>query len=266
MNYYKATIQYDGTNYFGFQWQKGIPTIQDEFNKSLAQIVPGKITTMGASRTDTGVHALEQIVKITTEVEIDCETFVARFNQVLPPQINCISFLSCEGSFNPITASNGKEYRYFFTNNFQSSCIDQRFIANNPYKLNIELMKKCAELIAGTHDFHNFFSAGSNVKSTVRHVAVCELSEVDPHMVLPQSELFLLPGDLRQCYQLRIEGKGFLKQMVRHLMSALWLVGSGRITPEQFSSLLKGPKKTERLWKVASPRGLFLYRFQHTSP
>lgn len=261
MNYYKAIIQYDGTNYFGFQWQKGIPSIQNDFNLSLSQLLSGKITTMGSSRTDSGVHAIEQIVKITSEHQIDCELFLIQLNKILPSQIKCLSIDSCEGSFKPTTSNISKEYRYLFTNTLKSSCDDQLFIANHPYSLDLELMKKCAQEIVGKHDFHNFCSAGSNVKTTIRSISFCEVSEVDPHSVLPQKDLFLLPPDLRQCYQLRIVGNGFLKQMVRHLMSALWLVGRGKISPNDFSLLLNGPEKTKRLWKVASARGLYLYRF-----
>lgn len=263
MNYYKATIQYDGTNYFGFQWQKGIPTIQNDFNLSLNQLMSGKVTTMGASRTDSGVHAIEQIVKITSEHQIECELFLNKLNKTLPPQIRCLSIVPWEGASNPTTASISKEYRYLFTNTLKSSCDDQIFIANNPYSLDMGLMKTCAQKIVGKHDFRNFCSAGSNVKTTVRDISFCEISEVDPHTVLPQSDVFLLSSDLRQCYQLRIVGNGFLKQMVRHLMSALWLVGSGKISPNEFSLLINGPEKTKRLWKVASPRGLYLYQFKN---
>ncbi|HXH74126.1 MAG TPA: tRNA pseudouridine(38-40) synthase TruA [Bacteriovoracaceae bacterium] len=265
MNYYKATIQYDGTNYFGFQWQKDIPTIQNDFNLSLKQLISGKISTVGASRTDSGVHAIEQIVKITSEQQIECGSFLTKLNNSLPAQIKCLSIVPCEGSFNPITGSASKEYRYLFTNKLQSSCFDQRFIANNPYSLDLGLMKKCAKEIVGKHDFHNFCSAGSNVKTTIRDVSLCEFTEVDPHAVLPQSDLFLLPHDLRHCYQLRIEGSGFLKQMVRHLMSALWLIGGNKLTPVEFSLLINGPAKTRRLWKVASPRGLHLYQFKSSA-
>lgn len=265
MNYYKATIQYEGTNFSGFQWQKDIPTIQNEFNKSLYQLIGGKITTMGASRTDTGVHAIEQIIKITSEHEIECGSFLKKLNKTLPLQIRCLNVVSCAGSFKPATDTISKEYRYLFTNTRQSSCANQIFIANNPYRLNLDLMKKCTQEIIGRHSFHNFCSAGSNVKTTVRDISVCEISEVDPHVVLPKSDLFLLPEDLRSCYQFRIEGTGFLKHMVRHLMSALWLVGGGKIPPHEFSLLIKGPEKKEKLWRVAPPRGLYLYQFKYPS-
>jgi tRNA pseudouridine38-40 synthase len=265
MNYYKATIQYDGTNYCGFQWQKDIPTIQNDFNQSLNHLMSGKITTMGASRTDTGVHAIEQIVKVTSENHIECGSFLIRLNETLPPQIRCLSFVSCEGSFKPASDSVSKEYRYLFTNTLKSSSDDQMFIANNPYQLNLDLMNNCAREIVGRHSFHNFCSAGSNVKSTVRSISFCDISEIDPQVVLPKSDLFLLPQDLKQCYQLRIEGNGFLKHMVRHLMSALWLVGGGKISPDEFSLLINGPLKKKRLWKVASPRGLFLYQSKYST-
>lgn len=263
MNYYKATIQYDGTNYCGFQWQKDIPTIQNDFNQSLKCFVDGKITTMGASRTDTGVHAIEQIVKISSEKEIDCESFLTKLNKTLPQGIKCLSLTPCAGSFRPASDSISKEYRYLFSNLLQSGGVDQKFIANNPYKLDLDLMKRCASLVVGRHDFRNFCSAGSNVKSTVRDISFCEITEVDPHIVLPNNDLFLIPSHLKLCYQLRIEGTGFLKQMVRHLMSALWLVGGGKISPEEFSALINGIPKTKRLWKVADPRGLYLYRIKY---
>ncbi len=262
MNYYKATIQYAGTNYFGFQYQKGIPTIQDDLNRSLSQILVGKVTTMGSSRTDTGVHALNQIVKIAAEDYIGCELLLRSLNAVLPPQIRCLGIDLCDASFRPTSHSASKEYRYLFTNIPRSVCLDQLFIANHPYPLNFDLMKECTQMILGEHNFQNFCSAGSNVKTTIRNILACELSEVDPHLVLPQDGLFFLPPALRTCYQFKIEGNGFLKQMVRHLMSAVWLVGRGKISPAEFSLLLKGPTKLQRLWKVAPPRGLFLYQFK----
>ena len=261
MNYYKATFQYDGTNYFGFQWQKDIPTIQNEINKALSSLVSGKITTMSASRTDTGVHALAQIVKITSEEVIDCASFLTLLNQALPLDIRCLQIETCEGSFNPTTFSSSKEYRYLFSNNLKLRGIEERFIANYPYELNIHDMQKAARLMVGVHDFRNFYSTGSNVKTTVREILSCELSEVDPRKVLLNSELFSISEDLRTCYQLSIEGRGFLKHMVRHLMSGLWAVGQGRISIDEFSLLLAGGPMEKRLWKVASPRGLYLHRY-----
>lgn len=263
MNYYKATIQYNGTDYFGFQWQKDIPTIQNDFNQALYKILSGKITTMGASRTDSGVHAIEQVVKISTEGEADCEILFEQLNIALPHQIRCLKISKCSGTFRPASDTISKEYRYLFTNILRPKSCDQNFIPNNPYPLDLDLMKKCCLEIIGRHDFRNFCSAGSNIKNTEREIIFCEISEIDPHFVLPVTSLFPLPKALERCYQLRIEGDGFLKQMIRHLMSALYLVGNKKMSMDKFSLLIKGSQRTERLWKVAPARGLYLYKLNY---
>ena len=109
----------------------------------------------------------------------------------------------------------------------------------------------------------NFCSAGSNVKSTVRSITLCELTEINPHSIFDHDDFFKLPAELTNCYQLRIEGDGFLKQMIRHLVSALWMVGSGKLSREEFLFQLKGPKRDKRIWKVASPSGLYLFDIKY---
>jgi len=260
MNYYRATFQYDGTDYCGFQWQEGMPTIQNELNNALKKLVGGKITTLGASRTDTGVHSFEQIVKISSEKPLHHSLVMHELNATLPAQILCKEFSRCEGSFKPIVGVISKEYRYLFTNHLSTDPSAHRFMANNPYALNIDLMKQACDEICGKINFHNFCSTGSNVKSTEREIFICELSQLDPHTLFPDSKFFTFPSDLKECYQFRIVGNGFLKHMVRHLMSAIWMIGGERISVDEFKRLLNGPLKKKRLWKVASPRGLFLYK------
>ena len=259
--YYQTKFQYDGTGYYGFQWQTDLRTIQEEINQSLAKLIPGKITTMSASRTDTGVHAREQYVKITSENAIDMENFPEVINRILPSQIRCLGISVSDIIWRPANDSTRKEYRYLFTNTIGDNHTDRRFIANNPYELDLAAMKSCAAAIVGEHSFHNFVSMGSNVKSTVRIVFSCEITEIDPKVLFADSPVF--PVDVDRCYQLRIEANGFLKQMIRHLMTALWKVGNGRITVAEFQELLNGPKKEKTLWKVAHPKGLFLWRIDY---
>ncbi len=262
MNYYRATLQYDGTQYAGFQWQEGVETVQRAVNLALAALVPGKITTSAASRTDTGVHALHQIVRICSERPLDLKYFQSSFNQSLPHDICCIAIEPCAGNFIPSASASSKEYRYFFTNHIprDDQTFSVSFIANIANPLDIELMQRCAALIVGTHDFCNFCSTGSNVKSTIRTIFHCELSEIDPSDLFKDQQLFTVAPNFNSCYQLRIVGNGFLKQMVRHLMRGLWMVGSGKISPEQFQTYLNGPEVHKQLWKVAPANGLFLYQ------
>jgi tRNA pseudouridine38-40 synthase len=265
MNYSKATIQYAGTNHAGFQFQNQIPTIQNEINKALKNILGGKVTTVGASRTDSGVHAFEQIIKITSENIINNPNFLKLFNDILPEEIRCLDISSCTGDFRPTVESTSKEYRYLFTNKAQIKANECKFVANIANPLDLNAMIICVQAIIGMHDFCNFYSAGSNVKTTVRDIYICELSEINPHDIFYKSSLFQIPENLDKCYQIKIEANGFLKQMIRHIVSALWMVGSGKLSTDQFISLLAGFKVNKQLWKVAPPNGLYLYKIKYSS-
>ncbi len=263
MYYYKTLIQYDGTNYSGFQWQKDIPTIQNEFNKAIQLLINCRFTTMSASRTDSGVHAIEQIVKISTVHPIDCDDFSESFNKIISPQIKCIKISTCDGLFRPATDSLSKEYRYLFTNRTQVSAKETRFISNISNKLDFKLIDSCIQALIGEHDFCNFYSHGSNVKSTKRNIISCELSAINPHDILSNSNIFHIPKELTYCYQLKIEANGFLKQMIRHIVSALWMVGSGKLSLNEFMNLLNGPRALRQTWKVAPPNGLILFKIYY---
>jgi len=264
MYYYKTTIQYEGTNYAGFQWQNGTNTVQSEFNSAVSKLIDGKFTTMASSRTDTGVHAMEQIVKISSTNPIDISSFLESFNKVLPSQIKCTIIESCEGLFRPSAEATSKEYRYFFTNKTQVSKEETQFIANISNKLDLDAIHFCVRALIGKHDFCNFYSSGSNVKSTIRDIFSCELSLINPHDIFSELELFNIPKNISSCYELKIEANGFLKQMIRHIVSALWMVGSGKLSTDDFINILNGPKNTKQLWKVASPNGLFLYQIKYS--
>jgi len=168
MHYYKAIIRYDGTGYAGFQYQKDAPTVQNEFNQAIKTIIEGKVTTMGASRTDTGVHAMEQVVKITSLLPVPFEesSLLVNLNKILPSQIRCLDIIPCNGDFKPASDSQSKEYRYYFTNKKSALIEERRFIANFSHPLNLNLMNNCTQQLIGTHNFGHFCSSGSNVKST----------------------------------------------------------------------------------------------------
>lgn len=261
MLYYKSHIQYDGSDYAGFQWQNELKTVQGKFNEILTKLCNGKVTTVGASRTDTGVHAFDQCVKITVENAIPFP--IEALNSILPSSIKCLSLKTCSGDFKPNAQTASKEYRYFFTNQTKVDYDDRRFVANISAPLDFEKIKICIEALKGEHNFCNFYSEGSNVKSTIRTIFACELTTINPHELFSADELFSFPANLQSCYQLRIEANGFLKQMIRHIVSALWMVGSGKLSVEEFLTLLNGPKNPKQQWKVAPPNGLFLYRITY---
>lgn len=262
MNYYKATLQYDGTGYAGFQWQASAPTIQAALNQALALALPERFSTRGASRTDTGVHAREQVVRITSSAAVECDTLTKELARLLPPQIRCLNVDPCSGKFNPSADAVSKEYRYLFTNQLKGPLIPQRFIANHARPLNGTAISLCLKLIRGKHDFCNFASMGSNVKSTVREITFCEITEVDVAELFDSTLFSVTPG-LTRCYQIRFVAPGFLKQMIRHLVAALWLVGNGKMSEAEFVALLQGPKMSRGRWRPAPAQGLHLYKIDY---
>lgn len=261
MNYYKAILQYDGTDRIGFQWQEGMPTIQGDLNLSLQTILQGKVTTRAASRTDKGVHAFGQVVKISAE---DTSMLDAtRLNAALPSHIRCLDVSPCRGDFIPSVDQTSKEYRYLFTNTPGVSGTDQRYIAQTPYPLNITHIESCVAMLKGTKDFKNFWSIGGPSNTTLREIIETDLTIIDPHELFRDS--LFTAGQVTSCWQFRIKGKGFLKHMVRHLVGALWMVGNGRLSVQDFSDLLHGEQKKQRPWKKADPRGLYLLKVSYES-
>ncbi len=263
MKYYKLTIQYDGTEYCGFQWQDGLKTIQNELNLAISKIIKLKFSTMAASRTDTGVHAIEQVVKLTTEESLETSAFFNNLNLLLPNDIRILTIVDCASHFKPAAQALSKEYRYFFTNHKIPKINVSNYVSNISNPLDFEAILKCIDLLKGEIDFKNFYSSGSNVKSTVRDITVCEISKVNPHHFFSHHPFFKIQDDLEECYEFKIVANGFLKQMNRHIVSALWMVGSGKLSFEDFSKLLNGPLIKKQKWKVASPKGLFLVKISY---
>lgn len=259
MNYYKAILQYDGTDRMGFQWQEGMPTIQGDLNLSLQNILQGKVTTRSASRTDKGVHAFGQVVKISAEDASPLDA--ARLNSALPKHIRCIDLSPCPGDFIPSVDQTSKEYRYLFTNTPGVSGQDQRYIAQTPYTLNIDHIQACVEMLKGRNDFRNFWSIGGISNTTVREILASDLTIIDPRELFKDS--LFTAGEVTSCWQFRIVGTGFLKHMVRHIVGALWMVGNGRLTVQDFSNYLYGVLREQRPWKKADPRGLYLLKVSY---
>jgi tRNA pseudouridine38-40 synthase len=254
MNYHKAILQYDGTDRHGFQHSDGALTIQGDLTQVLQTILTGDFTTRAASRTDKGVHAIAQVIKISAEDPRPLTA--AQLNVALPAHIRCLEISPCPADFIPSIDQRTKEYNYLFTSNG----IDQRFIANVNSTLNIDLMQNCVAMLTGTKDFKNFWSIGGVSNTTVREIHACELSEINPQDLLKGT---LFTTTTTRCWQFRIHGTGFLKHMVRHLVGALWQVGSGKLSVDDFAKLLHGDLKPQRPWKKADPKGLFLVKVHY---
>ena len=253
MNYYKAILHYDGSGRAGWQHQEGMPTIQGDLNLSLQKILKGAVSTRAASRTDKGVHAFAQVVKISAEDSSQLDA--ALLNSGLPPHIRCLAICPCASDFIPSIDQLSKEYIYLFTHT------PGVYIAESPLPLNIGHMQTCVAMLKGVNNFQNFWSIGGLSNTTLRDILQCDLTMINPELLFKDS--LFTAGEITSCWQFRIVGSGFLKHMVRHLVGALWMVGAGRLSVEDFSHYLQGDPKQMRPWKKADPRGLYLLKVSY---
>lgn len=255
IHYYRLIIQYKGTKYWGWQIQpsqKG-ETIQGSLNKALAIVAKSEeVRSLGAGRTDAGVHALGQVARVVIPLEINPENLVRALNVNLPDDIRVIAAEISDESFMPTVHAKSKEYQYRFTFERGFTAFQNDLIVNHPFVLDLEKMREACKVLIGKHDFCNFYTEGTEVSSTVREILECEILEVE------QEGWGMLPKH----YVFRVVGTGFLKQMVRLLIGAVWNVGRGKITISDLDKAL-GPHKTQRLGPVAPPHGLYMVRVNY---
>lgn len=258
---YKAVIQYDGRDFHGWQKQtmQTVPTIQTSLENTIMKALNcDEVKTKASGRTDAGVHALAQVIKIDIPVNIAPANLKKALNDLLP---NSIKVHHCElahEDFCPLRDSYKKEYRYYFhiadykDELYQPlSFMQERFTHTLWGKYDIEKMKQACKLLIGEYDFSHYYCEGTPAKSFVRQIHECEL------LTFSQSAPFI-----QESYVLRIQGNGFLKQMVRLIMGAIWEIGKGKLDLKTFETSLKSPNEVSQrhLAALAPANGLMLHR------
>lgn len=273
---YRLTIAYKGTRYQGWQIQQDQVTIQGTLLQALKQLcfphqaqVPleenlesaevkniSPIKIIGSGRTDAGVHAIKQVIRVDLPRQLPLKALTQGLNNYLPSDIFILQAEESSRDFHPIRDALWKEYHYLFMVGERPGPFWHDFVAVCPYRhLNLSLMEEACQLLLGTHDFSNFFCVGTEVSHNIREIYQCSL-EV-------KHELGLIgPGDLSMVsqvplYHFKIRGNGFLKQMVRLLVGCLWNIGREKVTLLEFQQALK-EKRPHKLGIVAPPQGLYL--------
>lgn len=234
-------VQYDGTDYCGFQRQPGLPTIQKELEDALSQLLDQETTITGAGRTDAGVHALGQTVTFETDTPIPTERIVAALNALLPNEVCAVEARVVAEDFHPRYGAVGKLYGYRILNRRLPSPFIGRYAWHLTWDLDVEMMREGADVLLGEHDFVAFSSSGSSVENTVR---VLRRLDVEPQ------------GDL---IEIRAEASGFLYMMVRRIVGTLTDVGRGLISVEDVREILRSLDRT-RVKTMAPPQGLSLIK------
>lgn len=251
MNFFKLILSYQGTSYKGWQKQPEDKTVQGELERAIQKILKTQFRTVGSGRTDAGVHALNQVVKLECEASIKAQELRRGLNSLLPADIRVHSASKSDEAFHPILSARSKEYWYYFCENRELTPFESPFIVGVKGGLDHELMERAATLFVGEHDFSNYFCVGTEVPSNIRHITSCQLVCASAEEGLGS---ILIGGGHKV---LKIEGNGFLKQMVRLIMGTIWNVGRGKISLEEVQNSLQNPQG-QHLAPVAPPQGLYL--------
>jgi tRNA pseudouridine38-40 synthase len=235
----KLIIEYDGTNYHGWQSQINALTIQDVITEAITKLTSESCSLIGSSRTDVGVHALGQTANFHTNSNIIGEKFAYALNSLLPNDIVVRKSEEVDLNFHSRFSAIGKKYKYLIFNSPQPSALLRNRALHVKNTLNIEEMKRAASIFLGKHDFSAFKSTGSEVKSNERTITGVSLEK---------------SGEL---IEFQISGNGFLYNMVRIIVGTLVEVGQGKIKPEEIKNILI-EKDRKKAGKTASAHGLFL--------
>lgn len=233
------TIEYDGTNYHGWQRQKNAVSIQQLIEHAIEKVTGTKVNLVGSGRTDTGVHALGQKANFKTDTRIPTEKIPFALNGHLPPDIRVTKAVEVEPGFHARYDVLGKQYRYRIYQSEIPPAIYRNYCYFVQGKLDIELMKEAAKHFLGQKDFSSFCSSGSLTKSRVRNVELLDI-EAEGKFI-----------------DIIIRADGFLYNMVRIIAGTLVEVGRGSIPPHYVKDILD-KKDRKCAGPTLPPQGLFL--------
>jgi tRNA pseudouridine38-40 synthase len=236
-------VAYDGTNYHGWQLQPNVVTIESVLNDALSDLFNEEIKVIGASRTDTGVHALGNIAVFDTKARMPAEKISYALNQRLPEDIRIQSSSEVPLDFHPRHQDSQKTYVYKILNR-EFPMPTQRLYSYFTYvPLDIELMQKAADYLVGEHDFKSFCSINTVAQTTVRTIYGISVDK---------------DGDM---ISIKVTGSGFLYNMVRIIAGTLMEVGKGKLSPNKIPEILDSLNRTHA-GPTAPACGLTLYEYK----
>ena len=240
-----AGVEYLGSAYCGWQRLGHAPSVQACVEAALTRVAAEPVSVVCAGRTDTGVHAVGQVIHFDTRLDLAPWKWVRGINRYLPPEIQVTKVSRAKPDFDARFSAVGKEYRYFIWNAPVMPPHLRLYRAHVHKPLDLEAMKAAAALLQGTHDFAPFSAnPGYNRGGTVRRLDRVSLTKKGYDLTL------------------RVEGEGFMYRMVRSLAGYLIRVGLGEIPPEKTQDILRSGERTARV-PTAHPQGLFLWRVKY---
>ena len=241
----RLTVAYDGTDYCGWQVQPNGITVEEVLNKAVSKLTGEDIHVIGASRTDSGVHALGNVAVFDTRSSIPPERMAYALNQRLPEDIVIVKSEEVPAEWHPRYRDDiTKTYEYHIYNARVPDPLKRRTCAFVSFPMDIEKMREAAAYIVGEHDFASFCNIHTDVEDTVRTVNRIAIWQDGAEIVM------------------EIEGNGFLYNMVRIIAGTLIRVGRGFYEPEKVKEILETKKRTEA-GITAPPQGLVLKEIRY---
>jgi len=248
MRFFKLTIAYDGTNFAGWQFQPHQRTIQATLEAVLKTICGHDIPATASGRTDSGVHALAQVVGFASPTRHTPRVLLQALNAELPDDISVLSVEEAPEGFHAIRDAVGKRYRYVINDSRVPEIFRRKYIWQIFRRLDDEAMHRAAQALRGTHDFSSFESAGAERTSSVRTICDIEVRRLPP------------PRDME--IHIEIEADGFLYNMVRAIVGTLVRVGKGRAA-ETWPAEVLAARERRVAGETSPAMGLVLLRVDY---
>ena len=242
----KLVLSYDGTDFSGWQRQRGRRTVQQVLEEAIGDLTGAIPASNASGRTDAGVHAIGQVVHFYTGSRHPLEVFVKALNAKLPPDVRVTGAAEMPQSFHATLDAKTKLYRYVIDNGRVADPFRLRYAHHVFQPLDSEAMRRAAAALVGRHDFHSFETNWPNRTSSVRTITGLE--------VIRQGETV----------HVEVEADGFLYNMVRSIAGTLILVGLGR-RPEGWVAEAMAAEDRAAAGPTAPPQGLFLVRVNYGS-
>lgn len=236
----RLIIQFDGTDFCGWQIQDGQRTVQGDLTAALRRLTGSDVSVVASSRTDSGVHAIAMPVSFRLETHLPHKAFVFGLNALLAKDVRVVEATDVPSDFHARFSAKEKTYVYRVQSGRVALPLERRHAWHVPESLDLDAMEDAARRLVGTHDFSAFRSAHCDAASPVRTLVRVDLSR-------EQSGVLAI----------EVESGGFLRNMVRILAGTLVEVGRGRHPPSWIDELLEHGDRT-RGGQTAPPQGLFL--------
>lgn len=235
----KLTIQYDGTNYHGWQRQKNALSIQKIIEDNLGRILNHKVTLYASGRTDAGVHALGQVGNFHTTSKLTPDVIKKALNSMLPQDIVITESVEVEEKFHARYQAKSRVYQYLIWNYKIPSPFFRRYSWFVATKLDLVKMQEAGSLLIGRHDFSSFQGANRTESSPIRKIIKIEIKNIGRFLIFT------------------IEADSFLRHMVRNIVGTLVEVGKGKLSLDDFKKIIISKDRT-KAGPAAPAHGLFL--------